>query len=118
MDCAQRCQVAGPSVLAIPSSSPAPHREEGVAVWAPAAETTVLAVANAKSNRDIDIFVSLDFRRKPKQESSRVSLRARPGISASKKPAKARDPVTTCFRLGTAHDAVVTGCPAFAGHDT
>src|SRR5262249_2451269 len=60
-DWAQRCQVAGPSVLAIPSSSPAPHREGGAAVWASAAETTVLAVASAKSSREIDILRLPDF---------------------------------------------------------
>jgi len=50
-----------------------------VAVWATAAETTVLAVANAKSNREIDMFHLLrfssqaDFRRKPEQESRRAA---------------------------------------------
>src|SRR5262249_61325212 len=39
-DCAQRCQVAGPSVLAIPISSPAPHREGLVVFCAWAADTT------------------------------------------------------------------------------
>src|SRR6202171_3858827 len=41
-DCAQRCQVAGPSVLAIPISSFAPHREGPVEYCACATETTAL----------------------------------------------------------------------------
>src|SRR5262252_9535114 len=53
--------------------------------------------------------------------SSRRALRVRPEIKYSKEvssPAQAGDPVTTWFRLSTAHDAVVTGCHAFAGHDS
>jgi hypothetical protein len=53
-DCAQRCQVAEPSVLAIPSSSPAPHREGPVCAWA--AETSAPAAANAHTNREVNIF--------------------------------------------------------------
>src|SRR6185295_13923784 len=53
-DCAQRCQVAEPSVLAIPSSSPAPHREGPVCAWA--TETSAPAAANAHTNREVNIF--------------------------------------------------------------
>src|SRR5262249_5439095 len=54
-DCAQRCQVAEPSVLAIPSSSPAPHRDGAVVVCASANETNAPAPASAYTNREVNI---------------------------------------------------------------
>jgi hypothetical protein len=47
-----------------------------VAVWATAAETTVLAAANAKSNREIDMFRLLRF-------SSQAQARTEPRRSVT-----------------------------------
>src|SRR5690242_8207824 len=54
-DCAQRCHVAEPSVLAIPSSSPAPHRDGPVVFCASATDTNALAVTSPHRNR-VNIF--------------------------------------------------------------
>src|SRR5215831_5643423 len=74
-DCAQRCQVAEPSVLAIPSSSPAPQREGAVVVCASAAEISALAAASAHTNRDVNIIRLPDICRYAAR--SRGAIRAR-----------------------------------------
>jgi hypothetical protein len=54
--CAQRCHVAVPSVLAIPISSLAPHREGPVVVCAWAMETIAAAAVSAYRHCEINIF--------------------------------------------------------------
>src|SRR5262245_55121881 len=55
-DCAQRCHVVEPSVLAIPISSPRPHRDGPVVFWASATETSVPTAASANIKREVNII--------------------------------------------------------------
>src|SRR4029078_448357 len=55
-DCAQRCQVAEPSVLAIPISSPCPHRDGAVVFCASAPETSAPRAASAHIKREVNII--------------------------------------------------------------
>ena len=54
-DCAQRCQVAEPSVLAIPISSPCPHRDGAVVFCASAPKPVRQRLASVHIKREVNI---------------------------------------------------------------